>query len=128
MTIQIAAAVVAVLVLAALAVLQILVASGRPYGAVVWGGAHRILPRKLRIGSAISVLLYAGFAAILLSRAGLIGGAETGFVRVAAWVLVGYFVLGIGMNTISRSRPERAVMTPACVILAAASLVIALAD
>mgnify|MGYP003451261111 FL=1 len=126
MTIQIAAAAAATLVLAALGVLQILVASGKPYGALVWGGAHRVLPRKLRIGSVFSVLLYAGFAAILLSRAGILGGGDSGFVRVATWVLVGYFVLGIGMNAISRSRSERAVMTPVCVILAAASLVIAL--
>ncbi|UOQ61171.1 hypothetical protein MUN76_04155 [Leucobacter rhizosphaerae] len=126
MTIQLAAAALATLVLAALAVLQILVASGKPYGTLVWGGQHRILPRKLRIGSAVSVLLYAGFAAILLSRGGLLGGGDSGFVRVATWILVGYFVLGIGMNAISRSRPERAVMTPVCALLAAASLVVAL--
>ena len=56
----------------------------------------------------------------------IISLTASAFVRVATWVLVGYFVLGIGMNAISRSRPERAVMTPVCVILAVASLVIAL--
>lgn len=117
----------ALVLLAALSVLQLMVALGRPFGALVWGGAHRILPKKLRISSALSVVLYAGFALILMSRAGILVGGETGFVRVTAWVLVGYFTLGILMNGISRSRPERAVMTPVCAILAVASLVIALA-
>ena len=44
----------AVGVLLALAVLQGLVASGKPYGRLEWGGAHEVLPPKLRIGSLVS--------------------------------------------------------------------------
>ena len=54
------ALVVALTLLAALAVLQILAVSGLPYGRFVWGGQHRVLPRGLRVGSAVSVLVYAG--------------------------------------------------------------------
>ena len=39
------------------------------------------------------------------------------FVRVATWTAAGYFLLGIGVNLASRSRPERMVMTPMCVVL-----------
>jgi hypothetical protein len=35
-------------------------------------------------------------------------------------------VLGIGLNAISRSRPERLVMTPVVLVLAACCLLIAL--
>ncbi len=119
------AAGVMALVLAALAVLQVLVAAGRPYGRLVWGGQHETLPRTLRIGSVISVGLYAAMALVAIARAGAFGMPGTGIV-VAAWVLVGYFALGILMNGISRSRPERAVMTPVCAVLAACSLVLAL--
>lgn len=115
----------ALCLLAALAVLQVLVAGGRPLGRFVWGGQHRVLPRRLRIGSAISVVLYAGMATLLLSRAGAIPGDST-FVRVAVWVLFAYFALGIVMNAISRSRPERFTMTPVLIALAAATLIIAL--
>ncbi len=112
---------------AALAVLQVLVALGLPLGHFVWGGQHKILPTGLRIGSAVSVVVYAAMAALLLSRAGVIAGDGT-FVRVATWSLFGYFVLGILMNSISRSEPERFTMTPVTLVLALATLTIALAD
>ena len=122
---SVVAAWTATAVLAALAVLQVLVAAGRPYGRLVWGGQHRILPRRLRIGSVMSVVLYAAFAAILLWRAGVIG--EPGIVaRVATWVLFAYFAAGILLNGISRSRPERLVMTPVTAVLAACAFVVAL--
>ena len=119
------AVVLATAVHAALAVLQALVAAGLPYGRLVWGGTHRVLPARLRIASGASILLYAAFTAVLLSRAGVLPGADTAFVVVATWVLVGYFVLGIVMNSLSRSRAERWTMVPVCVVLAASALLIA---
>jgi hypothetical protein len=109
-----------------LAVLQVLVASGRPYGRLVWGGQHQVLPRSLRVGSAVSPLLYAGFAALLLSRSGVLPGGETGPVVVGTWVLVAYLAVGVVVNGISRSRPERFVMTPLTLVLAGCALVVAL--
>lgn len=43
-------------------------------------------------------------------------------------VLVGYFAPGTALNAISRSRPERLVMTPLCVLLTACALVVATGD
>jgi len=71
------ALVVALTLLTALAVLQILAASGLPLGRFVWGGQHRVLPRGLRVGSAVSVLVYAGLAALLLSRAGVLPAGDS---------------------------------------------------
>lgn len=115
----------ALTLLTALAVLQVLVACGLPLGSLVWGGRHRVLPKGLRIGSVVSVVLYAAMAALLLVRSGTLPGDGT-FVRVAVWVLFAYFAIGIIMNAISRSRPERFTMTPISIVLAAATLVIAL--
>lgn len=120
------AAIVAAILLAALAALQLCVAAGMPWGRLVWGGAHRVLPRALRIGSALSVLLYAAFAWLLLARAGVLPGSDLPFVVVSTWVLLAYFCLGIVMNAASRSRPERLTMTPVCGVLAAATLIVAL--
>jgi len=120
------ACVIACVVLGALAVLQICVAAGAPWGRLVWGGAHRVLPRRLRVASAASVLLYAGFAAVLLSRTGFLPGGDTVVIRVLTWVLFAYFSVGIVMNAISRRRAERLTMTPVCAVLAAATLVVAL--
>jgi len=119
------AASVAIAVLVALAVMQIALAAGAPWGRLAWGGAHARLPRHLRIASAFSVALYAGFAWTLLSRLGALPGLID-VVFVLTWILFGYFVLGILMNAISRSRAERWTMTPVCAMLASMTLVIAL--
>ncbi|MFK5635524.1 MULTISPECIES: hypothetical protein [unclassified Ornithinimicrobium] len=120
------AAAVATVVLGALAALQVLVAAGRPHGRLVWGGQHPVLPGRLRVASLLSVLLYAVFAAVLLARAGIVTGGDDRLVVVATWVLLGYFVLGTGVNAVSRSTLERRTMTPVCAVLALATLVVAL--
>lgn len=119
-------AVIATAVLAGIAVVQVLGALGKPVGHLLWGGQHETLPKKLRIGSALSLLLYAAFAVLLLCRAGALPGGNSAFVVVATWALFGYFVIGIVMNGISRSRAERATMTLACLALAALTLGVAL--
>jgi hypothetical protein len=121
-----AAAIVATVVLAALAVLQLLVVVGKPYGRLVWGGAHRVLPAKLRIGSVVAIILYVTFTLVLLDRSGLLSVFGSRAFRVlAAWVLFAYLAIGIVLNAISRSRPERFTMTPVTAVLAACALVIA---
>ena len=37
---------------------------------------------------------------------------------VGMWIVFAYFVLGIPLNAISRSRPERFTMTPVVTVLA----------
>ena len=115
----------AICVLVALAVLPGLGAAGKPVGILLWGGQHRVLPRRLRTGSIIAIALYAAFAGILLSRSGVIAGGDTGAIRVLTWLLAAYFVVGSVMNALSRSRAERGFMTPACVILAVSTVLIA---
>jgi hypothetical protein len=124
--VSVVAAAIAVTVLTALGVLQVLVAAGRPYGRLVWGGRHETLPRRLRVGSALSVLVYAAIAGILAVRAAAPGIAAE-WITVLVWIFAAYFALGVVVNGISRSRLERAVMTPVCVVLAVCSVVIALA-
>jgi hypothetical protein len=119
------AAVVACLLLAGLAVFQALLIAGQPLGRLAWGGQHVVLPSHLRVGSAVSVVLYALFAVVILSAAGALSQLSVEFVEVAIWVLAGYFVLGIVMNAASRSRPERLVMTPVVLVLAVSCLLIA---
>src|SRR5687768_9176839 len=109
-------AVLAVVVLAGLAVFQALLVAGQPLGRFAWGGQHDVLPTGLRLGSAVSIALYAAFAVLMLSAADTLDVLPTGFVDVAIWVLTGYFTLGIAMNAISRSRPERLVMTPVVLV------------
>ena len=119
------AAVVACVLLAGLAVFQGLLVAGRPLGRFAWGGQNEVLPTGLRVGSVVSIVLYGFFALLLLTAAGLLTVLPDGFVQVATWVLTGYFLLGVGMNAASRSRPERLVMTPVVLLLAVCCLLLA---
>ena len=107
-------------------VFQTVLASGAPWGRFAWGGAHRVLPRRLRIGSVVAAVLYVAFAVLLLSRGGVLPGSENALVMVLTWILFAYFAVGVVLNGISRSRPERWTMTPVCAMLALMTLIIAL--
>jgi len=121
------AAVAALVVLGLLAVFQVLLVAGAPLGRYAWGGAHEVLPRGLRVGSAVAVGLYAVIALVLLDGSGLTAVLPGRVVDVGVWVAFAYFVVGIGMNAISRSRREAVVMTPTCLVLAGLTFLVATA-
>jgi hypothetical protein len=120
-------ALVALVLLTGLAVFQVALIAGAPLGHFAWGGQYRVLPSKLRIGSAVSLVLYALFALVIwgsMTRLSVAGG-DAG-VDVGIWVLTAYFGAGVLTNAVSRSRPERFLMTPVALVLVACCLVIAL--
>lgn len=113
-------------VLALLIGLQLTLAAGLPFGALAWGGGHRVLPSKLRMGSALAALILAAAAWVLLARAGSVPpGATSAPVRILAWVFAGYFALNAFANLRSRSVAERAVMTFVASLLAVCFAVVA---
>ena len=114
------------MVLTALAIFQLALVFGAPLGRVAWGGAHRGLPARLRIGSAVSIVIYALIDVIAWDRVGAIDVFPEPFSEVAMWVIFGYFVLGILLNAISRSKPERNLMVPVSIVLAVLSFLIAM--
>lgn len=122
-----AAAVLLCVLFGLLAVFQLLLIAGLPLGRFAWGGQHEVLPARMRIGSVISIVLYAVFVLIILERAQLTSIVPNDtVVIVAMWVLTGYTALGIVMNAISRSKPERYTMTPVTLVLTALCLIVAL--
>ncbi|AFM12313.1 hypothetical protein [Turneriella parva] len=108
------------------AVFQIFLATGKPWGEYAFGGQNKgVLPRHLRTASIFSCVLVTFFAAVNLAQAGLIQitGFESLF-RIAGWVIAGYAVLGTFMNAISRSKPERLLWTPIVALLAVLNITI----
>ncbi|MEV8212327.1 hypothetical protein [Leifsonia sp. NPDC077715] len=118
-------AAVIVIILGLLAAFQIALALGAPWGRLAWGGADRVLPAGRRVASLVAVLLYAAFAVIVLAAAGLIDLPPL-LVEIGIWVVFAVFVLGILANAASKSRRERALMTPLNAVLAALTLLVAL--
>ncbi|MFG6401660.1 hypothetical protein [Microbacterium sp. P04] len=127
-------AILLTVILAALAVFQLALASGAPIGRFAWGGQHRVLPLRLRVGSAVSILIYAFIVLVAFTRLG-VGNwypeaaifrlLPEDFAIAAMWVVFAYFCVGIVMNAVSRSRPERYTMVPVCAVLAVLSLCVA---
>lgn len=114
------------IVLGLLAMFQVALVGGAQLGRFAWGGQHEALPRRLRIGSVIAIVLHPVFGLIVLERAGSTSVIPfDGLVIVASWVLTAYLTLGVILNAISRSKPARYTMTPVTVILAVLALVVA---
>lgn len=113
--------------LVALSIFQFLLICGAPLGNFAWGGKHKVLPRKLRIGSAVSILLYVIFAIFLLTKAGIATIIpDDQIVTLGMWIFTAYFFIGIVMNLISQSKKERLLMTPAAALLAVVFLLVSL--
>ena len=121
------AAVAASVLLAALVVFQGALIAGAPLGRYAWGGQHKVLPTRLRMGSATSIVLYVLFAYVALAKSSLAPPlVNPGFTDAFCWVLTAYLALGIVLNAISRSKPERLVMTPTVIVLTGLFLILAL--
>ncbi|MCR2784025.1 MULTISPECIES: hypothetical protein [unclassified Microbacterium] len=114
------------LILALLALFQIALALGAPFGHFAWGGQDRVLPARKRIGSVVSILIYGLMAVVAWDRVGANSIFPDLFSQIAMWVIFAYSVLGILMNAISRSKPERYTMVPVSIALSVLSFLIAM--
>lgn len=118
------AAVVFTLLTAVAIVFQAALVFGAPWGELTLGGKYRgKLPFAARILPVLSIVLLAGFAAVVLGRAGLAFAPVSSPIRV--WIVVGYCALGAVANFITPSRRERALWFPVLLVLLGCSLVVA---
>ncbi len=109
-----------------LGLFQLLLATGAPLGHFAWGGQHRVLPARLRTGSAISAALYAAFIVLVLDRAGVLPVLPGQVAGIAIWVLAGLLALGALPNLMSRSKPERYLMAPLALVMSLLSVIVAI--
>ena len=128
MTFTMICAVILVAVALAVAVFQVCLACGAPWGAYAFGGSHAgVLPRRYRFMSAFSLLVSLAQAAVFASVAGLVSPWIPSVVLPwILWLFVGFFALGTLMNAISRSARERNTWTPIVAISLLCALVVAL--
>ena len=107
---------------------QIALISGAPWGEYAFGGRIQgVLPRNLRIGSALTSLIYLGIAGHYLAQLGVFPKLLGNDLNQAAnWAIVGLNGLALIMNTITPSKKERMLWAPVALVLLATSIVIAL--
>ena len=110
-----------------LAVFQLLLALGLPFGKAAWGGRYTRLPGRLRFASLVSAAVLMTSAIVVLERADIVSCFNHATaIMLAVWFLFGYLVLNTIANLASRSRTEKYIMTPVSLIAALSCLVVAL--
>lgn len=110
----------------ALGVFQLALALGAPFGHAAWGGAAADLTSGQRIGSAVSVVIYATAAAVVLARVGLSNWPRTpGLLKWTPWVLAVLFAISAVANFASQSQWENYLLGPGAVVLAVLCVIVA---
>jgi hypothetical protein len=121
-----AAAVAAAVGFLVIAAFQGALALGAPLGRAAWGGTHTHLPTKLRVASAVAIVVWLLAATIVLGRAGIeVVALPDAVLRWGAWIVVGLVAIGALMNVASSSPWERFLWGPLAAILAILSFVVA---
>lgn len=112
---------------AGVAIFQIALAAGVPWGEAAWGGQPARLPTGLRVGSGIVSVVYAAAAPlIVLGRAGYFGRDSSSWVfRSGTWFLAALMALGTLLNFASASRWENYLWGPYSLTLAILCVVVA---
>lgn len=103
------AALIASTLLGVVALFQIALAGGAPFGRASWGGQQPgALPPRLRVMSGVAgAVVYPAIIATVLAAAGVAGNWLGSAAQPVMWVLTAIFGVGTVMNAISRSRLER---------------------
>jgi hypothetical protein len=126
MTIRRVAALLFTTVSAGVIVFQVALASGAPWGAYAMGGAFPgQFPPVLRIAALVQAALIAGMAVVVLARAGLVLLRWSRLSRSLVWIVVAFAAMGLVLNLITPSAPERAIWAPVAFLLFLSSAVVA---
>ena len=120
------AAVLFAVLAAVLALFQLAVAGGAPWGHLTQGGSRTgRLPPTNRVVAAVSFLLTAALAGIVLARAGALLPHWQEASRPWAWAVVALSALSLLANVASRSRAERRLWVPVAFSMLLTSVVVA---
>ena len=111
---------VAATVMAALALFELGLAAGFPWGAAAWGGGQSVLPAGMRAASVGAAIVWVtGLLAVLRRGEFRVWSLlPDRWIGAAVWVFAVYSAVMIVANAASSSGVERAVMTPTSVVLA----------
>lgn len=93
------------------AILYILLSLGLPYGEYAMGGKYTVMPSRMRVVCAISVIIQLT-AILYLLQAGDVLSFGLPFDRGVCYFFAVYLALNSVMNLLSRSIKEKLVMTP----------------
>jgi hypothetical protein len=120
------AAVLAAIGFAGIALFQLALVAGAPWGHAAWGGESAHLSTGQRLGSTVSALLWTLAALLVLACAGVLGvDGRAKLFRRGTWFVVVLLALSAVVNFASPSRWENVVFGPLALVLAALCSVVA---
>ncbi|BDS50773.1 hypothetical protein [Rhodoluna lacicola] len=107
---------------------QLALALGAPMGEYTLGGQNiGRLSMKLRVATTISLLINLGIAGHYLAQTGTLQALlPSNLNAIVNWALVGFFGLGLLMNSISRSKKERNLWVPVLILSLVCAVIVAL--
>ncbi len=110
------------------AVFQLALALGAPWGAYAMGGKFPgVFPVQMRVAALVQIALLAAIAGVVLARAGVALAAWQGTAAWLIWGVVAFAAVGVVLNLITPSRIERLTWAPVAILLLLAALRVALA-
>jgi hypothetical protein len=122
------AAIIMAIVQIVVALFQLALVLGAPMGEYAFGGQNTgKLPTRLRIASAFSFVTLLALSGHYFAQAGVftpvLPAEPNSWVN---WLLVGFFVIGLVMNSISRSKKERQMWVPVLLLAVVLAVIVAL--
>lgn len=109
--------IIGAIIFSVITIMTILVVCGFPLGEFTMGGQPKVLPKRLRIVAASSILLQVFAIIIVLQAGGYIGlWFSTKATRIICYIYCAYLFINTFMNFSSRSKKEKYVMTPMSLI------------
>ena len=110
------AALIAVVFFTVLSIFQLLLAIGLRLGKLAYGGKYEKLPTNMRI-VAIGIFVLASIS--VLERAGIIIIFNNQILTmIIVWIIAIYLAFNTLLNVLSKSKPEKLIMTPISLISA----------
>ena len=113
--------------IAVVCLFQLALALGAPWGAYAMGGAYPgVFPPPMRVAAVVQAAVLAGFALVVLSRAGPALPRWRGPAHWGTWAVVALMAVSLVLNLITPSGLERLIWAPVAVLLFLSSLRVAL--
>ena len=114
--------------LAGLALFQLALAAGAPWGSLAMGGRYPgRFPPPMRIAALVQIAIYVLMAIVVFVRAGLLLPDLFEPSRIAVWAVVSLSAVAVVLNLITPSKWERRLWAPVAILMFATSLRVALA-
>ena len=127
MSIVVIAALIQAVIALGVAVFQIALVAGAPLGEYTMGGQHPgKLPGQFRVTAAVSAIIMVAQSGHYIAQAGILNPAlSPGQNAIVNWFWFGFAVLGLIVNSISRSKKERNLWVPVLLVSAICTLLVA---